>query len=286
VAVNSSPFRYALAVSDAEVQFVAHSRRIPGLLALNLSEADTRAHAIDPVLRLLGYNEVSDIRREVPIPATKEFLDYALLVAGQPQVLVEAKALRHPITDQHMGQSVAYAAVLGIEWCLITNGKQWIVCNAYAKGPLESKKVADVTLGGDDLQTAAAWKTLALFARESLMQANPLTELLVDRVLIDELGRGDSAVVAALRKAVRDRFGVNVPPQAVLGAVRRLNPQQGGPTTVAAASTDGDLPAPVSRPKLASPRRPELTTSRTNLSALVAAGLFRKTIESRLGSTA
>jgi hypothetical protein len=201
VAVNSSPFRYALAVSDAEVQFVAHSRRIPGLLALNLSEADTRAHAIDPVLRLLGYNEVSDIRREVPIPATKEFLDYALLVAGQPQVLVEAKALRHPITDQHMGQSVAYAAVLGIEWCLITNGKQWIVCNAYAKGPLESKKVADVTLGGDDLQTAAAWKTLALFARESLMQANPLTELLVDRVLIDELGRGDSAVVAAAESA-------------------------------------------------------------------------------------
>ncbi len=193
---------------------------------MNLSEADTRAHAIDPVLRLLGYNEVSDIRREVPIPATKEFLDYALVIAGQPQVLVEAKALRHVITDQHVGQCVAYAAVLGVEWCLITNGKHWVVCNAHARGALESKKVAEVTLGGDDQQTSAAWKTLSLFARESLMSANPLTELLVDRVVIDELGRGDSAVVAALRKAVRDRFGVNVPPQAVLGAVRRLNAKQ------------------------------------------------------------
>ena len=222
VAVSRTPLRYAAGVADAEVQFIAHSRRIPALAAMNPSEADTRAHAIDPVLRLLGYNEVSDIRREVPIPATKEFLDYALVIAGQPQVLVEAKALRHVITDQHVGQCVAYAAVLGVEGACITNGKHWVVCNAHARGALESKKVAEVTLGGDDQQTSAAWKTLSLFARESLMSANPLTELLVDRVVIDELGRGDSAVVAALRKAVRDRFGVNVPPQAVLGAVRRL----------------------------------------------------------------
>lgn len=67
------PLSYTLAVSDAETQFLDHSRRLPELVSLNLSEADTRAHVVDPVLRLLGYTAVSDIRREVPIPRRRSF---------------------------------------------------------------------------------------------------------------------------------------------------------------------------------------------------------------------
>jgi hypothetical protein len=86
----------------------------PELLSLNLSQADTRAYLVDPVLRVLGYVGVGDIRREVPIPATKEFLDYELWVVGRSLSLVEAKAVRRPITDQDAGQCVQYASILGV----------------------------------------------------------------------------------------------------------------------------------------------------------------------------
>src|SRR5690606_27868653 len=116
------------------------------LLAERLSESDTRVHLIDPVLRILGYKSVPDLRREVPVPATKESLDYQLSVDGRPQVIVEAKALRHSITDQHAAQCVQYASILGIRWCLITNGTAWALYDAHAKGPLAEKKVTEVSL--------------------------------------------------------------------------------------------------------------------------------------------
>ena len=123
---------------------------------LELSESDTRAYLIDPLLRILGYAGVKDLRREVTVPATKESLDYELLVDGQPQAIVEAKALRHTVTDQHAAQCVQYATVLGIRWCLITNGVWWVIYDAHAKGPLEEKRVADVRLDDDPAAIAHA----------------------------------------------------------------------------------------------------------------------------------
>ena len=107
---------------DSAEAFLAHAADLRANYAtLRLSEADTRSYLIDPVLRLLGFSGVGQLRREVPVPATKEFLDYELLVRGEPQAIVEAKALRQAISDQHAAQCVQYASVLGIRWCFITN---------------------------------------------------------------------------------------------------------------------------------------------------------------------
>ena len=108
-----------------DAAFEAHIQQIQEYLSLNLSESDTRVYLIDPLLHILGYKDVSTLRREVSIPATKETLDYELLVHGQPVAIVEAKALRHHLNDQHAAQCVQYASVLGVRWCLITNGISW-----------------------------------------------------------------------------------------------------------------------------------------------------------------
>ena len=170
-----------------EADFREHVARMREYLSLRLSEADTRAHFIDPILGILGYRAVGDIRREVPVPATKEYLDYELRVAGKPQVIVEAKALRQPITDQHAAQCVQYASILGVRWCLITNGAAWAVYNGHARGPLADKKVAVVHLDGDEQATTEAWSVLSLFSRDALAQAAPLTRLLTDCVVADEM---------------------------------------------------------------------------------------------------
>jgi hypothetical protein len=212
-------------VVSARDEFFEHAARAREFLSLNLSEADTRAYLVDPVLIILGYRAPGDIRREVPVAATKEFLDYELRAGGQAHAIVEAKALKHTVTDQHAGQCVQYASVLGVRWCLITNGVAWVLYDAYAKGPLAEKKVADVRLDGDEETTARAWSVLSLFSLESLSRSAPLTQLLIERVVADEMSRADSPAVNALRRAVKDRFGEQVSGQSVLDALRRPEAQ-------------------------------------------------------------
>jgi hypothetical protein len=191
-------------------------------LAERLSEADTRAYLVDPILRLLGYETVSDIRREVAVPATKEFLDYQLSVDGKPEIIVEAKALRHSITDQHAAQCVQYAAILGIRWCLITNGTTWALYDAYAKGPLAEKKVVEFSIGIEEPALVQAWSVLSMFSKESLARNDPLIGLLIDRVVYDDLSRAESGAISALQRTLRIRFGERVSGQEI---VRRLRPR-------------------------------------------------------------
>jgi hypothetical protein len=229
-------------------EFMAHAEQLQSYVSMGLSESDTRAYLIDPVLRLLGYSSVVNIRREVPVPATKEFLDYELYADGKAQAIVEAKALRHSVSDQAAAQCVQYAAVLGVRWCIITNGLTWAVYNAHATGPLHEKRVAAVHVDGDERALKEAWQVLSLFARDSLAQSNPLTLLLAERAILDELARPDSQAVAALRRAVQMRFGERVSGQVVVAAIEKLrgmadtderssvDPEPEGPTASAGES--------------------------------------------------
>src|SRR4051794_24891411 len=98
-------------MAEMSIEFFNHAQRIQELLSHNLSEADTRVRLIDPLLSILGYVAVGDLRREVSIPASREFVDYELRIDGKPAIVVEAKALRHVITDQDAAQCVSYASV-------------------------------------------------------------------------------------------------------------------------------------------------------------------------------
>jgi hypothetical protein len=254
-------------MSSAESDFLKHAAMVRDHASMTLSEADTRVHLIDPVLSLLGYRSVGDIRREVSVTATREFIDYELRAAGQPRALVEAKALRHAITEQHVAQCVQYATVLGVRWCLITNGTKWVIYDAHAKGPLPAKHVAEVRLDGDAKGALRAWSVLSLFSRESLAQSPPLTRLLVERVVVDEFNRLDGPVISALRKAVKERFGEVVPPQAILDALKLLIPTS--------TETD-DEPEPQEEKGAAKQRRPrkQQSEARSGLAELIEAGLL------------
>ena len=263
---------------DPEVLFAAHVNLVREYAHLNLSEADTRAYLVDPVLRILGYETVADLRREVSVPATKESLDYALLVDGKPRVIVEAKAVQQGVADQHAAQCVQYAAILGVRWCLITNGRQWALYDAYAKVPLAEKRIVDVHLDGDEAAAGRAWEVLRLFSKQEQVRTNPLTQLLVERVVVDELERADSRAVEALRQAVRRRFGEPVTTTAVLSTLRRLF--GGTPAGASLSSPAGSRPlrakreAPAGAPDSKAQRR-SAGGKRTTLAELLNAGLLQ-----------
>jgi hypothetical protein len=232
-------------MNEPPAEFLNHVQAIPGYMAQNLSEADTRVHLIDPVLRILGYTTVGDVRREVPVPATREFIDYELYAAGKAQAIIEAKAVRLPVTDAASAQCVQYASILGVRWCLVTNGVTWAIYNAHAAGPLSEKRVTLVRLDGPEDELAEAWEVLQLFSRESLANANPLNRLLAERVVADELANPDSQAVLALRRAVRSRFNERIAGGAVVEIIDRLmrKGRRGTPVPVA-PSTPMAVPAP------------------------------------------
>ena len=135
---------------DARSEFDRHLTTVQEYAGLNLSESDTRAYLVDPLLRLLGFADGKHLRREVTVPATKEFLDYELLVDGQPEVIVEAKAVRHSLSDRHAAQCVQYASVLGVRWCLITNGLAWALYDAHGPARGRSRFLSARAVAEDD----------------------------------------------------------------------------------------------------------------------------------------
>ncbi len=113
-----------------------------------LGEADTRAWFIDPLLRALGYKEIGDLQHEFYVKDTKEYLDYMLLVNGKPRIAVEAKALGRNLTDGDAGQVIQYCSILGIEWAVVTNVREWRLYHQFAQADLAGKLLFNLDLVG------------------------------------------------------------------------------------------------------------------------------------------
>ena len=145
---------YHLAVSKAEAADSIQEtlRSLKTLLregsSASPSEADTRVHFIDPILRALGWTALGEIQREVYVRDTKEFIDYTLSVNGQPRIAVEAKRLSFKLNEAAAGQLIQYCAILGIEWAVLTNGAEWRVYHQFAQVPLAEKLLFRLDLAG------------------------------------------------------------------------------------------------------------------------------------------
>ena len=121
-----------------------------------------------------------------------------------------------------------------------------------------------------------------MFSRESLGASSPLSALLIDRVVADELAGPDSGAVNALRKALRDRFGERASGDAVVAAVNRLLRSNGAinrdrevvaPTPAPARDDAQSIVASSVQSNSSQGRR---TGSRVSLADLVRSGLLRE----------
>lgn len=179
---------------------------------VKLTEADTRAHFIDPLIRALGYQEIGDVQHELFLAPAKQFLDYLLFLDGKARIAVEAKALDVPVADANGGaQVVQYAVILGVEWGVATNGHQWRLYQTSAKGPLADKLILAVDLISweTDSQFEAVFDQLWLVSKESLGSgAGPETWLSakqLNETLKATLVDASSPEIKLLRKRLTER---------------------------------------------------------------------------------
>ena len=179
---------------------------------VKLTEADTRAHFIDPLIRALGYQEIGDVQHELYLAPAKQFLDYLLFLDGTARIAVEAKALDFAVADANGGaQVVQYAVILGVEWGVATNGRQWRLYQTSAKGPLADKLILAVDLIGweTDSQFETVFDQLWLVSKESLGSgAGPETWLSakqLNETLKATLVDATSPEIKLLRKRLTER---------------------------------------------------------------------------------
>jgi Restriction Enzyme Adenine Methylase Associated/Type I restriction enzyme R protein N terminus (HSDR_N) len=164
------------------------------------SEQDTKAILIDPVLAALGWrlDELDDVRREYRAKPQDNPVDYALTVFGQPRLFVEAKAFSTALDRKCASQVMGYASVVGVGWCLLTNGDEYRLYNSYAKVDVDEKLFRTVHVSNPE-QTGLCLETLALCAREHIGEAE-----------LDVLWKSqfvDRRVQAALEKLFADETG-------------------------------------------------------------------------------
>lgn len=135
----------------------------------HLSEEETKAILIDPVLAALGWHvdELEDVRREYRAKSADNPVNYALVVFGKPRLFVEAKALSVALDRKSASQVVGYAATVGVAWCVLTNGDEYRLYKSHASVDVDEKLLRTVRLS-DPEQAGLCQETLALIARDEM----------------------------------------------------------------------------------------------------------------------
>lgn len=165
-------------------EIALHARSMP-------NEQDTKATLIEPVLDVLGWDtkDRNHVRREYKRDPTDDPVDYALMLMHKPQLtdhpqpeprlLVEAKRLGEPLT-KWVKKLLFYAYTAEVGWCVLTNGDEYRLYNAHAKGPVTERLLARVRLSADPTDRVA--EVLAYFSRANL-QGNLLDHLWTAQVV-------------------------------------------------------------------------------------------------------
>lgn len=156
---------------------------------VRLTESDTIRVLILPVLEALGWDlqDVEEVRSEYRHASADSPVDYALFLHRSPALFVEAKALGVSLDDRKpLLQTLNYANVAGVDWCVLTNGAEWRIYKVHAPVAAEEKLFLTARLDQAEPDTGLIGSTLSLLSK-GRMRARAIDELWsewrVDRAL-------------------------------------------------------------------------------------------------------
>lgn len=133
----------------------------------DLDESGTRLLVNDLLSNVLGFESIEEIKTEYMIRGT--YADYVIQTNGTRHFLVEVKALSLNLSDKHLRQAINYGANEGIEWALLTNGREIEFYKILFTKPIESKLVFKIDVS-DRSQIKEAVEQLEHLHRESVLK--------------------------------------------------------------------------------------------------------------------
>jgi hypothetical protein len=178
--------------------------------APRLSESDTKAHFVEKYIEALGYQGLADVSREYFVKNSQEFIDYMLKASGERILAVEAKALQVALTDKAGAQLVQYCSVEGIEWCVLTNGRELRLYNQYLKGALEEKLLMklDLLAYNSDEEFEAIFEQMWLISKEGVTTPSGIRTWMqhqqLDKAMRSRLLDPTSTIIKSIRRSLAD----------------------------------------------------------------------------------
>lgn len=187
-----------------------------------LDESATRLMINSLLTEVLGYAELEEIKTEYRIRG--EYADYVIQLARKKHFVVEVKSIQLDLTEKHLRQSMNYAANEGIDWIILTNGKQIQLYKVIFKKPIQSRKIFDFDLTNkDDLKKMPEF---FVYLTKKSVQKNELEdfwrrfEALEPMQLCKSLY--DIKVVRFLKKALKESTGLSFSEDNILGSINQI----------------------------------------------------------------
>jgi hypothetical protein len=129
------------AIKDYRKKFLSNNIK-------ELDESGTRILINFFLTEVLGYLSIEEVKTEYMIKGT--YADYVVQTNKARHFLVEVKALSFTLTDKHLRQAIEYGANEGIDWALLTNGRNFEFYRIIFGKPIEHKKVLSFDLSNAD----------------------------------------------------------------------------------------------------------------------------------------
>src|ERR1035441_6446448 len=173
-----------------------------------IGEQNIKAALIDPLLTAMGWElqEIDEVRREYRRKPQDNPVDYTLFLNRTACLLIEAKSLEKDLGDRKwISQNISCAAVLGVKWCVLTNGDEYRIYNSHAEVDVEQKLFRKVRIS--DTEPKLIIETLQLLSKEK-MRGSLLDEMwkahFIDRrvrlAFERLLGEDDAVLIRAICK--------------------------------------------------------------------------------------
>jgi predicted type IV restriction endonuclease len=173
-----------------------------------IGEQNIKAALIDPLLTAMGWElqEIDEVRREYRRKPQDNPVDYTLFLNRTACLLIEAKSLEKDLGDRKwISQNISYAAVLGVKWCVLTNGDEDRIYNSHAEVDVDEKLFRKVRIS--DSEPKLIIDTLVLLSKDK-MRGSLLDEMwkahFIDRrvrlAFERLLGEDDAALIRAICK--------------------------------------------------------------------------------------
>jgi hypothetical protein len=187
-----------------------------------LDESGTRILINYFLTEVLGYLSIEEVKTEYMIKGT--YADYVVQTNKDRHFLVEVKALSFTLTDKHLRQAIEYGANEGIDWALLTNGKNFEFYRIIFGKPIEHKKVLSFDLSNveslkksiEDIEfmhkDAVAKKSLAnLWNKHSALDPLTLAGLMYN-----------NSVVSFIKRELKSKYKAKFEDEEVRSAIGKL----------------------------------------------------------------
>ncbi|HEX5172044.1 MAG TPA: type I restriction enzyme HsdR N-terminal domain-containing protein [Cyclobacteriaceae bacterium] len=139
-----------------------------------LDESGTRIMINTFLTSVLGYQELEEIKTEYMIKGT--YADYIVQVGGKRHFLVEVKAFSIDLSDKHLRQAINYGANEGIDWAILTNGRQFQLYKILFEKPISEKLIYEIDFASEEFNPKEVLGQLVYLHRDAVNKKS-LTDL-------------------------------------------------------------------------------------------------------------